>query len=103
MGFPKLSFFEKKKTLLLCHVGADIDSVSSAAAIYFSFRNKSGKQIGIPEHLNSEAKALCERLSIPFTINPVPDEFECIICFDFSSYDMAGKLSDSLKNFSGNL
>ncbi len=103
MGFPKLSFFEKKKTLLLCHVGADIDSLASAAAVYFSFKNKTNKQIGVPEHLNSEAKVFAERMSIPSTINPSLNEFDCIICFDFSTYDMAGKLSDPLKNFKGSL
>ena len=103
MGFPKLGFFEKKKTLLLCHAGADIDSIGAAAAVYFSFADKKGKQIGVPQHLNSEANAFAERLSVPFLLNPGLADFECVICFDFNTFDMAGELSEALKNFKGSL
>ena len=103
MGFPKLGFFGKKKTLLLCHVGADVDSISAAAAVYFSFKNRKGKTIGIPEHLNSEAKVLCERLGIPFAINPDINDFECVICFDFSTFDMSGNISRQLETYKGKL
>jgi nanoRNase/pAp phosphatase (c-di-AMP/oligoRNAs hydrolase) len=95
------SFFSNlpKKTLVLTHAGADIDAIASAGALHYLFKNKIS--IGIPEHLNLNAKQLAEKMEIPFQLNPDLNEFNALILIDFNSSSQIGKLAFQLKNYSG--
>ncbi|MFH1255707.1 MAG: DHH family phosphoesterase [Candidatus Diapherotrites archaeon] len=88
-----------KKLLILTHSGADVDAIASAAALYLSLRKKCPSYIGVPEHLNINAKALAENMEIPYIKNPLLKDFDALICVDFNSAEMAGKLSGELKEF----
>ncbi|MBN2126809.1 MAG: DHH family phosphoesterase [Candidatus Diapherotrites archaeon] len=97
------SFFSSlpKKTLALTHAGADVDAIASAGALYFLFKNKIS--IGVPEHLNLNAKQLAEKMQIPFELNPDLHKFDALILLDFNSSSQIGKLAFQLKNFSGKI
>ena len=92
-----------KKLLILAHSGADVDAIASAAALYLSLRKELPVYIGVPEHMNINAKALTENMEIPFIKNPLLSEFGAIICVDFNSAEMAGVLCEALKQFKGPL
>jgi len=88
-----------KRVLLLTHAGADVDSIASAAAIHFSLKGKSKTTIGVPEHLNLNAKALAKKLKIPYKINPRFTEFDAIMCLDFNKSKMLGSLQQQFLDF----
>jgi len=90
-----------KKVLLLTHAGADVDAISSAAAIHFSLKGKANTSIGVPEHLNTQASELAKKLKIPFQINPSLDGFDAILCLDFNKGQMLGALQGDFAKFKG--
>lgn len=97
-----LSSIFHKKVLVLTHKGADVDSISSAATFYFSFRKNSRITIGIPEHLNLNAKAFARNMKIPYKLNPVGiSDYDVLIIVDLNSYDMLGRLEKEVRNFKG--
>ena len=103
MAFPSFSFFENKKILLLAHAGADIDSIASAGALYFSLKNKKNACIGVPDHINQSAAAFAKNMHIPFKINPSFEGFDFILAFDFCGLEMAGTQKEKIKNFGGEI
>lgn len=100
MPFPSPGFFKNKRTLFLTHAGADVDSLSSAAALFFSLKSKK-HAIGVIDHLNQSAKAFAKNMEIPFSVNPVFNGFDCIVALDFNSFEMAGTQKEKIKNFNG--
>ncbi len=90
-----------KKTLVLTHAGADVDAIASAGALYHLFSKKIS--IGVPEHLNLNARQLVEKMSLPIELNPDLHEFNALILVDFNSSSQIGKLAFQLKNFNGNI
>ncbi|MBI5553548.1 MAG: DHH family phosphoesterase [Candidatus Diapherotrites archaeon] len=88
----------KKKKLALTHAGADVDSLASAAALHYSFPNVS---IGIPDHMNLNAKKLAESLAVPYSINPDFSAYDALILLDFNSLPQAGSLGPAIRAFSG--
>lgn len=101
MALKNLSPLFRKKTLLLTHSGCDVDSLASAAAIHLSLKSKSKTSIGVPDHMNSSASALAKKLSIPFTLNPSLDSFDCIVCLDFNNSSMLGSMQGQFLSFKG--
>lgn len=95
--FLKLSTLCSKKVLILTHAGADVDAFASAA-IFSLFLGKNSR-IGIPDHINLNAKALAENTSTDFEINPDVSNFDSIIIVDLNSYEMLGSLKESVKNY----
>ncbi|AJF60841.1 MAG: DHH family phosphoesterase [Candidatus Diapherotrites archaeon] len=104
MSFPSFSFLEKKKVLFLTHAGADIDSLASAAACFFSLKDNSKAKIGVPDHINVYAKHFAEQLKIPYFFNPESlSGFEVIVLLDFNNSGMLGSFEEQLSGFSGKL
>ena len=101
MPLTTLSGLFKKKVLILTHAGADVDAIASAAAILFSLKGRTKIVIGVPEHLNLNAKALAKKLKIPFEINPSLNGFDCILCVDFNKSKMLGSLQEEFLSFKG--
>ena len=97
MVFLKLSTLGSKKVLILTHAGADVDALASAA-IFSLFLGKNSR-IGIPDHINLNAKALAENTSTDFEINPDISNFDALIIVDLNSYAMLGSLKDSVMNY----
>lgn len=88
------------RILVLTHAGCDVDALASAATILFTFGKDYKIQIGVPEHINLNAKALAQNLKIPFTINPQNiSDFDVLILVDFNSFKMLGKLEQEVKEF----
>ncbi len=100
-SFLPFSLIKGKKVLLLTHRGADVDAISSCGALYFSLKKNAKLVIGIPEHINKQAKHLAEKFSIPFTVNPDLNKFDVIILVELNSWKMLGEYADKIKNFSG--
>ncbi|MFH1586970.1 MAG: DHH family phosphoesterase [Candidatus Diapherotrites archaeon] len=94
-----LSSILGKKVLILIHIGADVDAVGSAGALYYAFRKNSSLTIGIPEHVNLNAKQMAERLEIPYEINPAVDKFDALILLDLNSFEMLGSMRKGVKKF----
>lgn len=101
MPLRTLSPLYGKKVLLLAHSGCDVDSLGSAAAIHFSIIGKSGTTIGVPGHINSSAKALAQKLSIQYKLNPSLSDFDCVVCLDFNEAGMLGPLKNDFLAFRG--
>lgn len=88
------------RILILTHAGCDVDALASAATIFFTFGKNYKIEIGVPEHLNLNAKALAQNLKIPFTINPQNiGGFDALVLVDFNSFKMLGKLEQEVKKF----
>src|SRR5207247_675965 len=73
----------------------------SAAAIYLSLHAKCTVTIGIPEHINSQAKALAGKLPVPYVLNPSLKGFDCLLCLDFNEPEMLGALGAEFLSFRG--
>ncbi|VVC00013.1 DHH family protein [uncultured archaeon] len=101
MPLKSLAPLFKKRVLLLTHSGCDVDSLGSAAAIHFSLKGKSTTAIGVPEHINTSAKALAQKLEIPYEINPSLDGYDAVVCLDFNELGMLGPLREGFLAFSG--
>ncbi|MCR4335424.1 MAG: DHH family phosphoesterase [archaeon] len=101
MPLNNLSPLFGKKLLILTHAGADVDSLASAAAIYFSLKEKSKITIGVPDHLNLNAKALTKQLKIPYKINPSFEGFDALLCVDFNKSKMLGSLQKNFFSYKG--
>jgi bifunctional oligoribonuclease and PAP phosphatase NrnA len=99
MSIQKLLNSPKKK-LALTHAGADVDSLASAAALHYSYKNV---HIGIPDHLNLSSKKLAETLNIPYKINPTLTEFDALICVDFNSVHHTGTMAKQVIEFKGEI
>src|SRR3989344_2740277 len=98
LGF--LSGMLHKRVLVLTHSAADIDAIASAGALYFTFRKNSSISIGIPEHINTNAKLLAKSLKIPYAMNPGNfGNYDCIILVDFNSREMLGNLQGALETY----
>ncbi len=93
----KLSTLSSKKVIILTHAGADVDAFASAA-IFSLFLGKNSK-IGIPDHINLNAKALAENTNTQFEINPDISDFDAIIIVDLNSYEMLGSLKKSVMDY----
>ncbi len=104
---PQKIFGKIKKNsriLILTHTGCDVDAFASAGAIYFSLKHRFRITIGVPDHLNVYAKALAQKLQIPFTINPRSMEnFDCLLLVDFNSYKMLGSMEQSVRECKKNI
>jgi len=89
---------------LLCHAGADIDSVSSAAAFFFSLKKNPRSVIGVPDHISLGAKAFCEKTGVKFVLNPQDiDSFDVLVLFDLSSFEMLGSYAQKVGKFGGGI
>lgn len=86
-----------KKVLVLTHAGADVDAFASAASLSLSLGKNS--KIGVPDHLNLNAKALAKNTSTNYSINPKISDFDAIIAVDFNGYEMLGSMKSEIKNF----
>lgn len=88
-----------KKGLLLCHTHADADSLATAAGL----QNALGKKwtIGVPDRMNANALTLAQQYDVAFVSKPTLSQYDAIICCDFSSYEMAGSLSNALQSYEG--
>lgn len=98
-----ISFLKKtknKKLLILTHKAADVDAIASAAILQESSKSKKAI-IGVPGYLNQEAKLLAQKLSIPYQLNPIIQNFETIILADFNTADMIGPEASELQKFKG--
>ena len=92
----------KKKILILTHRAADVDSVSSAAALYYTLNGKYFVSIGIPDHINLNSRHFCKQMKIPYKINPSDlTSFDALIFVDVRSLPMLGTLQNSVKEFDG--
>lgn len=87
------------RILILTHAGGDVDALASAAAILFSFGKEYKMEIGVPEHINLNAKALGQNLKIPYTISPSVEDFDALILVDFNSFKMLGRMAQNVKEF----
>ncbi len=101
MSLRTLSKLYNKRVLLLTHSGCDVDSLGSAAALHFSLHGKALTTIGVPERINTGAKALAEKLSIPYTLNPSFSGFDAAVCLDFNELEMLGGLKGDFLAFKG--
>lgn len=101
--FPSLSFFHKKKVLLLAHSGADVDAVAGCTALFLALRKKADVKIGVVSHINLPAKALAKNMKINYSINPDLNAFDCVTAVDFNSEEMAGSLKESFPSFKGKI
>ncbi|MCR4369324.1 MAG: DHH family phosphoesterase [archaeon] len=90
-----------KKILLLTHAGADVDAFASAAAISLSLRGAAKTTIGVPEHMNLNAKALAKKLEVSYKINPSFKGYDAIVCLDFNKSKMLGSSQAQFLEFSG--
>lgn len=92
-----INSIKNKKTLILGHSGADVDSFASCSALHLALKAKT--TIGIPDHLNTESKILAENLGIKYKLNPLLEEYEAIILVDLNSLSMLGSYSEKIKSF----
>ncbi|MFH1239675.1 MAG: DHH family phosphoesterase [Candidatus Diapherotrites archaeon] len=93
----KLSTLRGKKVLILAHAGADVDAFASAANLSLFLGKNS--VIGIPDHINLNAKALAENTNTRFEINPDVSKSDALIIVDLNSYEMLGTLKNSVMNY----
>jgi len=97
-----LSSLKGKNIAIIVHSGADIDAISSAAALYFSLNKKFNPKIIVPGHASTAARILAKNLQIPFQTAVSPqnlEEFNGIIIVDLNSSDMLGVLSRNVLDF----
>jgi bifunctional oligoribonuclease and PAP phosphatase NrnA len=76
------------RTLWLLHVNADPDCVASACALARAF----GGEVGAPEGLSREGRALAERLGLAVDPWPRPEPFDAVVAVDTSSRAQLGRL-----------
>jgi len=95
--FLKLSTLCSKKILILTHAGADVDAFASAATLSLFFGKNS--RIGIPDHINLNAKALAENTNTQFEMNPDISNSDVLIIVDLNSYEMLGSLKEAVMNY----
>ncbi|MFH1224639.1 MAG: DHH family phosphoesterase [Candidatus Diapherotrites archaeon] len=103
-GVRFLSSLKNKKLLLVTHSGADVDAFGSAAAFYFAFgKTCKGITLLVPEHINLNAKALAEKMRVPYVhrlgAGTHISDFDCVIVLDLNSADMLGSFAASLGGF----
>jgi len=101
MPLSTLSQLFNKRVLILTHKGADVDAIASAAAIQFSLKGKSKITIGVPDHLNLNAKALTKKLKISYKINPSFKGFDVVLSLDFNKSKMLGSIQKQFLEFEG--
>ena len=95
-----LSSLRGKKTLILTHAGADVDSFCAAAALYLAFHKHAEPVIGVPEHINLSAQALAQNLGLAFVLSPKNlEDYDRLIVVDCNSFDMLGGLAEAVKAF----
>lgn len=104
VGISFLSCLKNKKLLLVTHSGADVDAFGSAAAFYFAFGSRcSSITLLIPEHINLNAKALAEKMQVPYVHRLGGEarisDFDFAIVLDLNSADMLGSFAPSLGGF----
>ena len=92
-----LSNHSRKKLLVATHAGCDIDAFAAAAALRPLFRKyRLSATIGVPDHLNADARHLAKHFSIPFTLNPDPAAFDAVLLIDLHSLHSLGSLRSPL-------
>lgn len=100
---PSIQSFLKtvkgKSILILGHAAADLDSVAAASSLLLSLPKKFKPTLGIPEHISEDGERLVEAYGIPFVLNPNFEQYDGIICVDFSAYDRVGKMETALKAY----
>lgn len=86
-----------KKIIIMPHAGADVDAIASAGALFLALKKKFKPKIIVPEHISLDAKALAEKLSIPFEVNTDKiDSFDGIILVDLNSEEMLGSMKEAV-------
>jgi len=91
----------KKNILVITHRSADIDSVASAAALFFTLKEKYNVIMGIPDHMNLGAQHFCRKMKLKYKINPGVDNFDAIIAVDVRTLKMLGSMRTQVENFNG--
>jgi nanoRNase/pAp phosphatase (c-di-AMP/oligoRNAs hydrolase) len=88
---------KNKCVLLLTHEHADLDSFASASMMQiFLSEQKIDSIIGVPSHINEQAKKFADFFRISYVLNPILKDFEIVLIFDFNSFEQLGPLK---KNF----
>ena len=100
MGFAEfLAKVKGKRVLILVHAGADVDALASAAALSLALKGKVKPSIGVPDHINLEAKQLAHSLEVEFHTNPKLDKFEGIFLLDLNSFDLLGSMAEEVRHY----
>lgn len=98
-----LSSFKGKKIALITHSGCDVDAICAAASLYFFLQKRNTAEIIVPNHISLPAKAIAEKMRIPFRItgNESLRKFDCLFLVDFSDLKMSGSLEKEIAGFKG--
>jgi len=95
-----LSELKNKKILILSHAGADVDGISSAAALHeFLKSKKMNSVIGAIDRINLTALNVIKKLGIEVQLNPDLSKFDGIIVVDTNTFKMFGSKEKELRNF----
>lgn len=90
---------KKSNVLLLCHSNADLDSIGTAAGLFFSLPKTHAYSIGVFGHPNQTANRLVEYLKIPLVLNPNLDSFDAVVCCDFNECSRLHDSKNQLSHF----
>jgi len=95
--------FKGKKIALITHSGCDVDAICAAASLYFFLHRRNKAEIIVPEHISLPAKAIAEKIGIPFRIAEKESlqKFNCLFLVDFNDLKMAGSLEKEIAGFRG--
>lgn len=93
----KINFlkYKNKKVLLLCHENADLDAISAAAILKLLLLKKQiNSEIGVPSHINEQAKHFAQKEKIKFIVSPDLKKYDQIFLLDFNDYEQLGQLRE---------
>lgn len=93
------SRLKKKNVLVLCHAGADVDAIASAASLFFALRKISNVSVGVPDHVSLPAKNFAEAMKVPFSVNPSLGGIDCLIMVDLNTAEMLGTMKSNVLSF----
>lgn len=88
-----------KKVLILTHAGADVDGFCAAASLCYGLKGRCKPSIGVPEHINIQAKNVSKKLKIPFKIDPNLKGFDAIILVDLNDPKLLGRIRNDFLIF----
>lgn len=95
MAKINFSKYKNKNILLLCHENADLDAISSAAILKLLLqKNHFTTEIGVPSHINEQARDFAEKEKIKFVVSPNLRKYNHIFLLDFNDYEQLGKLRE---------
>lgn len=84
---------KNNRVLLLTHEHADLDSFASALMMQiFLSKQKINSTIGVPSHINEQAKKLADFFKTDYVLNPDLKSFEVVLIFDLNSFEQLGPL-----------